>query len=130
MSALSVAVKSTHNEMISPKKYTARIVCNTPLAADEITGVSGAGLGVKCAGHSLCVTGEVTLIDKNEAREMRNPKTPWGQRILSAVMGIRTVIRAPGTNCPASPRRIRRAPGASPVRKTMGMRAMVERMLL
>lgn len=28
--------------------------------------------------NSLCVTGEVTLMERNEAREMRKPNTPCG----------------------------------------------------
>lgn len=85
--------------------------------------------------HSLCVTGEVTLMDKNDASEMRNPKTPL-QRGISRLRpdhrsSLLTVIPAPQRNVPADPEvKTLRAAGPSPVSITRGRRAAVESMLL
>lgn len=50
----------TDPDMISPKNHTLSRVCMTPLDAEE----------------TICVTGEVTLIDRKPAMQMRKPTTP------------------------------------------------------
>jgi len=47
---------------MSANNQTPKLVCIAPLAAAE----------------TICVTGEVTLIDKNPAIQIRNPNSPYG----------------------------------------------------
>jgi len=47
-------------EMRSPNKTVPKIVCNTPRTAEE----------------TMCVTGDVILIDRNPASEIKKPKSP------------------------------------------------------
>lgn len=52
--------KGTSLVSTSPNDHTEIIVCRTPLVAPE----------------TICDTGLVTLMDKNPARQRRNPNTP------------------------------------------------------
>jgi hypothetical protein len=75
-------------------------------------------------------------MDKNDASEMRNPKTPFKRGISGRPdpdhrSSVLTVIPAPQRNVPADPEvKILMAAGPSPVRITRGRRAAVESMLL
>jgi len=54
------------------------MVWRTPRAAEEITIIQGvsAGSDGDMKGDILCVTGEVTLMERKDARLIRKPNTP------------------------------------------------------
>lgn len=83
----------------------------------------------------MCVTGEVTLMDMKDAREIRKPNTPYAKTSFQLdrwdVKEWLTVTAAPHQNVFASwPITSRRAPGPSPASKTTGISARVDRTLL
>ena len=92
--------------MMSWKIQTPRKDAATPRTADE----------------TMCVIGEVTLMESKEARLIRKPKVPCAvkvlvQSILTEYSRIRTVMREPQINvrsCLESPYRSDITPGSSP----------------